>query len=87
MPWAPGEPNGSEQGDNCLRVYIREGLDTYRFVLLVELDADDLLEQNGMIHIAVIHGFQDLFAKLIKQPIQNRWNGITGLHLVAAQSG
>ena len=71
MPWAPGEPNGSELGDNCLRVYIREGLDLYRFVWSVESDVDDTLGRNGMIHIAIIHGIQNLFAKHIKQPTQN----------------
>ena len=71
MPWAPGEPNGSEQGDNCLRVYIREGLDLYRFVSSVELNIDDTLGRNGMIHIAIIHGIQELFVKLIKQLTRN----------------
>ena len=37
MPWAPWEPNGSDQGDNCIRLFIRPEGDTHRFVEQVEV--------------------------------------------------
>ena len=33
IPWAPYEPNGSAQGDNCMRLFVRPEEDEFRFVI------------------------------------------------------
>ena len=87
MPWAPWEPNGSEQGDNCIRLFIRPEEDTHRFVAELKQEKITILEGNGMTHIVATQTFRDQFVKRIKQLTRNRWNEITGHHLVAAQAG
>ena len=87
MPWAPYEPNGSEQGDNCIRLFVRPEGDLYGFVVPLEKYTTLHLEENGMICAVVINGKQGQSVKHTKQLIRNKWSATTGPRLVAVQLG
>ena len=80
IPWAPWEPNGSEQGDNCIQMFIRGEGDDYRLFFLFFCSGFKIIvsEANGMINIVTIPRDHTPYAKRIRPATQNFKNATNG---------